>query len=241
MPESSFSEDEGEYFYTEKPISLTDPKILLIIFVTFLWIFFRPVQDVFEIGRYDAYYFIFIIGVLLAQSGYTYLLHKTPKLVCDPIHTTTVGYGDQFGIYTVFTMGDIRYGTFELRGNKGTIIVPTAAVRQLGRNITLDCAVRPISEQEIPFSIRREVLARGIYKPPFYRGYVSDITLRSVPLVSKLIAEVDLANAQANMLHDEVYKRLGRFEEYQAAITRGGKMFKETLIDRIRKKEEEED
>ena len=213
---------------------LTDPDVLILLFISFVWVVFRGGQEVIKLGNYDLYFASAIIAWLLLQAGWITLKHLTPKLVCDPIHTTTIGYGDEFGIYTCFTIGDVRAGTFELRGKKGTIIVPTSAVRYLGRNISLDTPVRPIDEMEIPYTIRREVLQRG-YPPPFYRGYVSDITLRKLPMVNKLIAEVNYTNKQANMLADFIDKYMSTYEKWDEYARRKMmmKMEKEGMLKRL--------
>jgi hypothetical protein len=233
--------EEGEGIVSGKKLS--DPDVIALLVCGFIWFVFRPTQPTLSLGAYDFYYFLFILAFLLGNAAYIGLQHITPKLICDPIHTTTVGYGDEFGIYTVFTLKDIRAGTIEWRNKRaGCIIVPTTAVKKQGRNISLDTPVKPIKPEEIPFNIRREMLDRG-YKPPFYRGYVSDITLRRIPMVSKLIAEVDNANAQANMLKSEILDRLGTFEKVEERLGRMLKMKRESLGEKamrwLKGKEEE--
>lgn len=192
----------------------------------------RPVQPDHTMGLYDLYMFGFFLLFILGNAGYIFWRFMTPKLVCDPIHTTTIGRGDKFGIYTCFTMNDIDWG-FKVRG-KGTIIVPTTAVRHLGNNISLETPVKNIEPNNIPYTIKREVLDRG-FKPPYYRGYVSDIQLRKLPMISKLIEEVDNANFMANMMKEELLKRLGTFEKVEEFITRMSRLKKEGAVEKILK------
>jgi len=224
--------EEEEGMMSNKRI--TDPDVILIIIAGFIWFIMRPIQPNLTMGQYDFLMLMLFVGWLLYNGSLAWLKHKTPKLIADPIHTTTVGYGEEIGMYTIFTMDDIRYGTFEIRNKRGgTIIVPTSAVSYRGRNIDLNTPLKRISPNEIPFTIRRQVLERG-YKPPFWRGYVSDIQLRRLPKISKLIEEVDSANEMANMLRDEVLQRFGTFEKFMEFINRGIKMSRESTFDKLK-------
>lgn len=218
-----YEEEEEKGFIGGK--KWTDPDVLLLIIAIFIWIVMRGAQPDYVMGLYDFYIGGFIVIFMLGNAGRIYWRYMTPKLICDPIHTSTFGYGRDFGVWSVFTMGDIDFG-FKIVGKDGTIIAPKLAVRQHGRNISLETPVKMIEPDEIPFTIKREILQAG-YKPPYYRGYLTDVQIKAYPRVQTLIKEVDMGNRMVNMLQDDILNRVKTFEDFQAFQTRMLKMQKE--------------
>lgn len=196
-------EQENEQFDIQEFLK----KWGIVIAVTAAFIVFRGTQELLTIGTYDLYYFLFIIGFMLAKSSWIYMKHKSPKLICDPLFTTTDGEGKKFGSnYTVFSAGQIRYGWLH-NCKDGTIIVPNSAVVSLGYNVALLCAVQKIEEDEIPFSIREQVLADTDFKPPYYRGYASTVMMRKYSEIGLLIKENKELNTLAAQLERTMKRR----------------------------------
>jgi hypothetical protein len=188
-------EDEESVAF-KKPQSFSD---FMIKYGTYLilvlgWFILRGKGEIITVGTqvtnyttWDFWFLMALIGLTLGKTGWAAMKLASPYLISNPIKTTTVGYPVKKGIYALFTMGDLKAWTFDIRGHEGTIIVPRTAVTQRGRNIDISCRVEPIKPEELPYMFRNEILSEG-WKEPFYRGYVGESLIRE-PEIQYLITE----------------------------------------------------
>lgn len=232
-------DDDDDQDESRSYMEMVTSKDTLIILVAgaiwFIFAFSNPNQPMMEVGKWDTALVCLILGIVMKNATFTYLKLRTGQLISDPIHTSTTGEGENMGMFTVFTMGDIDAGSFKMRGKEGTIIVPTLGYERKGKNIAT-IPLREISMEEIPFSIQPRILMRrDKYCPPYYRGYVSEITLSKHPKSEIMVEETNAANRVVARLREEIKKYLKDYGKYDNVFYRRTKAENESrsITDRL--------
>jgi hypothetical protein len=228
----NIQEDEEDTSIFGNIANWTNPLFILLVIAIVLWILFRNNQPLDQIGRYDSWIMWLFIGITIFNTGKALLKLMSPQLVSDPVHTSTLGYpAAEIGMFSIYTLNDIYM--LNIRGKKGAIIVPSTAVENKGRNVSINTPLYRIIPEKVPHSISQELFLRG-FRPPFWRGYVDGIISREDPQVQNLIAEVDNSNISNNARQCMINSHLKTFEDFNSSISRNMQIKRDGMFGRIR-------
>lgn len=227
----------GDYYIEEQEQGWgpKDPRDFFLkygwlVIAAFIWLMFRHTQPIKTFGLYDAFFIGLALLIPLSKMGKATLQWLTPKLISDPIHTSTCGYGFEYGIYTCFTTGDIDCWVFKEHGRDGTIVAPTMAVTARGRNIDIGVPLERIPPSELPYAHREAILRNKLLRPPYWRGYIPKEILVKNPELEYLPKEnkqLSRTNAfylrlleEKGLAVEEIMKRKSRFQQLKESVVR---------------------
>lgn len=188
-------------------------KYGIYILATVVFIFLRPGQPIIEVGKYDLIYFAFLLGFTMFNSSWDLMKWRSPQFVANNIHFSTDAEGFDYGNYTVFSMGYIKfYGAPYWNCKDGTFIAPRTSIVSLGKQVAcLGEAVR-IPAELIPPAIREQVLMNKELKPPYYRVYASSTVFKRFEEVGQLVKELQEVTRENADLDKILRSKLSRTE-----------------------------
>lgn len=210
-------EESGDELLALNSKTLQDPATISILFFVLLMFFsfFVPNQETFEIGNITFLIGFFLSVAIIGKISWQWLKYKTPQLTCDNIHGSTLGEPVvSGGIYDAYTLGDLKI-PFVMRGTEGTVIGPKYAFKKVGENIQSPFWAEKIEMEELPMSIRSQILNHSKCKEPYYMLWYDPI------LETKIhgLEHIRISNKQMTrtnfMLEKELKdKKWGLFEQY---------------------------
>lgn len=209
-------EEETAKRYTPKS-SIRKWWWLLILFLA--WLVFN--------GRYgkvefDAVSFYIVVFVLLIFFGYGIDMgfkHFSPKVIANPINSTFDGTVDKIGNYGLIRLGGFKAGNWYHPGNEGTLIAPRTTILPRGMSATVACRVEEVTEDELPDTIRDDVVAR-MYPKPYYLGYTDEEMFMAVPDLLFTLKENKQLNKRVAFLQKIANMNLKQIEDIVSFITR---------------------
>lgn len=233
-----------------------------IFIVAYLFLYYR--NSTVAWNTFITYSILLFILIYIGEMTWVGLKHATPKLIFNPGFSTTIGEGRDVGNYTLFTLGDMRAGSFEWAGSDGTVIVPKTGTTKVGRSVVVRVRVMPRKVDRIPPNVAEVLLTqnpkggKGSYPEPYYIGYadegqylkkwdeevvIGEITLNK-PSVEYLISELESRNKEVNAQRLLSARALEAIESYASSVGRIGEkeksLVKQVLEALSREKEEKE-
>jgi hypothetical protein len=210
-----------------------------VIIIGVMWLLFRWQQPMLKpFGQWDTLFAVFLLMIPLYKASMMAFEHHSPKLISDPIHTSTTGEPIRFGIYSCFTIGDKNAWFLKERGKKGTIVVPTIGVKSLGPNIYLLPPLQMVQPDELPHMEREKILRCRDLHPPYWRGYLTTKMLEKEPDLNYLIEEnkgLSRTNSHQKRLIDDVFRSAEDITAFKSRI----QQLKDAIFKRSSRREED--
>ena len=190
---------------------------------------------------YDAAVFFaacLVVANWVFNSFWYDLKNRTPKLVCNPISTTTTGNYINAGNYVIFRMGEIDARSVKFAGKEGVIIVPKTACYKIGRNVYLPVRVQNVRFEELPIEVKKNIIDYNLKKPYLF-GIADEDSFLTMPDLTKVLEEIKNMNGHISMQEKIIKKTRDQIQSYHSSTSRIKRIISNKIFDNNPKREDD--
>jgi hypothetical protein len=144
---------------------------------------------------------------------------KSPKMIANPLHSTTDGVFREIAGYAVWKAGAIDAYGVHTKGSEGTVVVPLACIHNYGRNVAFAVRIEPVELEELPPDVIKLVVREKFPKPYLY-GIVDENIIMHYPEITFLKNELKQRNRENKTYLDMLEGKSGAFESHVSHMRR---------------------
>lgn len=212
-------------------ISIDNKWFVLGAVAVVVWLAVRfgvPTDDV-AVNPFDQYGLWLVTAAAVVYAANEALYKFSPKMIGNGISTTTRGEPwAQIGVFSIFSIGDIRAGAMEWPppgqgGKSGCIVIPTWCWERRGKGVNIMCRTEKVMDPiRLPSNLRKELLQRG-GRPPFHIGWVTEDVEREYPDMQAVLIQLQQESANANTFGDMLEKNMTQWSDVLDFVQRSAK------------------
>jgi len=201
-----------------------NPYVIVVIIASILWLVYRGKAGIMQFDKATFYYIAALGALAIVYLTDEEMKNRTPKIVTNDYHSTTNGEIIPVGNWGIIRCGDIDVPAFgfTFEGKDGCVIAPIETIHPLGQNIVVNVKVFESELDELPLSVQKEVVQRGL-QGPYRIGYIDEGQFETTVdygdlkkiKISNLLEIIPSQNKLMSML-DEISK--GRFDKVEEAV-----------------------